>query len=117
MPLQSQNYGLQNNWMNSSYQQPISTPTPSVAGSGLMGALSGLPLGPIGALGGGLMGMIGAGMQAGAANKQQKSDEAYRNKMFDYQKKQDRRAMGMNTINMMKDDFKTALYRSLTGGA
>lgn len=78
------------------------------------GLLNSIPV--IGPIAGGIFGAIGAGMNAS-------EDRKYRNRLFDYQKQQDKiqqgnvdRQMGMNSLSFLRDDFKTALYRSLTRG-
>lgn len=78
------------------------------------GLLNSIPV--IGPIAGGIFGAIGAGMNAN-------DDRKYRNRLFDYQKQQDalqqkntERQMGMNSLSFLRDDFKTALYRSLTRG-
>lgn len=75
-----------------------------VAGGAASGALGGMALGPWGALGGAVLGAGGAALNAIEERKQQEQ-----------QQKNINRQMGMNALSLMRDDFKTALYRSMRG--
>jgi hypothetical protein len=89
--------------------------------SGLLGgAAGGSSLGPLGMIGGAALGAIGSGLNAWAQNKQTAADERYRNKTFAHQKEMDllqqrnaERGLGMNALQMMRDNFSTALYRTM----
>lgn len=124
MALNPGNYGLslnrQNtNWLNNNYSSsPMLSSAPQQSGINWGSIGSGIlsNINPIAAGGSMILGGIGSYLQAKEENKRY-------DKEFEYRKKQDRqqqenynRQMGMNTVNLMKDDFKTALYRSLRGG-
>lgn len=100
-------------WMSVANSQ--ASPVASVGGGALSGALAGLPLGPIGAIGGGLLGAIGSGINAFSENKRQKEALAYQKKKDAQDQKNTERGLGMNALSLMSDNYTKALLRARRG--